>query len=399
MDTINFSNRFMGSLFAIFFGITNLLAQMPPVRAPRAQPELPPEDFTWWYLTLFILVLGLAGAIGWLYKRRSEAEALKEKKIDTHQSDNDSLDANKELEWFKTISKSPAKKSGKFPKGLPQTSKVFSKSAGKVAQVSELELKERRRKLETMAFEKLPLRGIVELEKPPFIDPLPLSDDQGLLCAIEQAQDEYEEDAEVRELALRVLAKFKNRNSIEALSQIAMYDLSANLRSNAVGALADFDHESVFEAILLACADPTREVRAAAARSLFRLSFSRAEAWTRIAECDDEFRVVQAARAAIESELVDRSINRLVDDDHGHAYEAFALVALLVKAGETKEIFEVIENQSDRKIKLAILHCLKVLRDPSTLPDLYTYIERNSLPEDLSNAANEVIRSFELVPA
>ncbi|MEZ5347007.1 MAG: HEAT repeat domain-containing protein [Pyrinomonadaceae bacterium] len=399
MKISTLSKKIMGNLFAVFLGFSNVLAQMPAVRAPRAQPEIPPEDFTWWYITLFILVLALAAAIGWMYKRKSEAAVISEKRTDALDWD-DSLDAKKELEWFKTISKSPSKKkTSKFPKGLPQTSKVLSKQTAKTPQPSDLELKERRRKMEKIAFEKLPIRGIRELENAPFIEPLPMSDDQGLLSAIEQAQDEYEEDPQVRELALRVLAKFKTQNSIEALSQIAMYDLSSNIRSSAVAALADFDHESVFEAILLACADPTREVRAAAARSLFRLSFSRAEAWTRIAECGDEFRVVQAARAAIESELVDRSINRLVDDDHGHAYEAFALVALLVKAGETKEIFEVIENQSDRKVKLAILHCLKVLKDPSTLPDLYTYIERNSLPEDLSNAANDVIRSFDMVPA
>lgn len=68
-------------------------------------------------------------------------------------------------------------------------------------------------------------------------------------------------------------------------------DLSSNLASKAVATLTDFDHESVFEAILLACADPTREVRAAAARGLFRLNFDRADAWKRIIESNDEFRI------------------------------------------------------------------------------------------------------------
>ncbi len=74
-----------------------------------------------------------------------------------------------------------------------------------------------------------------------------------------------------------------------------MYDISSNLRSKAVSVLADFDHESVFETVLLCCADPTREVRAAAARALFNLSFERSDSWARIAQCDDEFRMVQAA--------------------------------------------------------------------------------------------------------
>ena len=198
---------------------------------------------------------------------------------------------------------------------------------------------------------------------------------------------------------MRVLAKFKNKNSAETITQMALYDLSANLRSTAVSALADFDHESVFEGILLACADPTREVRAAAARSLFRLSFDRSEAWTRIAECEDDFRIVQAARAAIESDLVEKSIDRLVHEDEKYAYEAFALVALLIRAGETKEVFDVIQNSRDKSVKLAMLHVLKVVRDERMLPGVYSYIEQNSLPEDLSNAANEVIKSMELVAA
>ncbi|MEO6051318.1 MAG: hypothetical protein ABIP78_08305 [Pyrinomonadaceae bacterium] len=74
------------------------------------------------------------------------------------------------------------------------------------------------------------------------------------------------------------MTAFRTRNSVEALSQIALYDLSSNLRSKAVATLTDFDHESVFEAILLACADPTREVRAASARGVFRLNFDRADA-------------------------------------------------------------------------------------------------------------------------
>ncbi len=219
------------------------------------------------------------------------------------------------------------------------------------------------------------------------------------MSAIEQVHEEYEDDIEVRELALRILAKFRKRNSIEALSQIVLYDVASQLRSKAVTILAEFDHESVFDTVLLACADPTREVRAAAARALFQLTFDRGEAWTRLAWCEDNFKIIQSARAAIESNLVERSIDRLVHKDEKYAYEAFALIALLVKAGETKEIFEVIENHTDRIVKLAILRTLKVLRDETVLPDLYSFVERNSLNEELSFVANEVIKSCELVTA
>ena len=410
MNIKAFNHRFISSISLILAFSVGVLAQMPPVRAPRPAQPLPQEDFTWWYITLFVLVLGLGGAVYWWYKnKQAGAENDEEDLEELEEFEENSFDADKELEWFRKNSKNPEREKRKLKKKAQAIAAAKNAKKAKRAKKAQAEPKkskislheeqEKRQKLEQIKFEKLPIHSIVETDPPVRYEPLPVSDDEGLLSAIEQSHDEYEEDVEVRELALRVLAKFKTGNSIESLSQIALYDLSANLRSSAVSALADFDHESVFETILLACADPTREVRAAAARSLFRLSFDRAEAWTRIAECGDEFRTVRGAKAAIESDLVERSIDRLVHEDRKYAYEAFALVALLVKAGETKEIFEVIESQSNKSVKLAIFHCLKVLKDPETLPDLYTYIERNSLPEDLSNAANEVIRSFDLVPA
>ena len=99
---------------------------------------------------------------------------------------------------------------------------------------------------------------------------------------------------------------------------------------------------------MLACADPTREVRAAAARGLFRLSFDRADAWKRIIDTKDDFRMSHAARAATESGIVAKSFDRLLHDEMKIAYEAFALVGLLIKAGETDQIFEAIRENKGR---------------------------------------------------
>ncbi len=43
------------------------------------------------------------------------------------------------------------------------------------------------------------------------------------------------------------MAVFKAENSVEVLSQVALEDLSSNLRSKVVSILGDFDHESLFE--------------------------------------------------------------------------------------------------------------------------------------------------------
>jgi hypothetical protein len=395
MNKSNLILKFLGIASPLIVFSSNLIAQLPPVRVPQQQQ--PEDDLTWWYIALFFLFLSLAAAIGWMVKSRKGQD----KKIENPEKDewdSNSVDADKELEWFRKHSKSTKnKKNGnsenKMPDGLPQTSKVLNKKpiTGSYDQA--------RKKAEMLQFQRLPIHGFLKIEPARPFSPLAIKNDPALMSAIEQAHDEFEEDEKVRELAVRVLAAFKSRNSIEALADMALYDLSASLRSKAVTVLAEFNHESVFEALLLACADPTREVRAAAAKALFSVDFDRSDAWTRIAETGDQYRMVQAARAAIEGDLVDRSIDRLIHKDQKYAYEAFALLALLIKAGETKEIFEAIENQRDKYVKMAVLHVLKVAGDERNLHALYAYVERNSLPEDLGNFANEVIKSISLVPA
>ncbi|MFV0388242.1 MAG: HEAT repeat domain-containing protein [Pyrinomonadaceae bacterium] len=387
-------NRLLFTLLAVTVQAVQVFSQIPKRAVPGSQPaaEVPQEDNTLYYILILLLVIGLVAAIGWLYKSKKEEKAKEEKRKSDEKAalaETDAVDLHAELEWFKN-----ATRKKKANEGENGTSKSSAKNG-----ISDYEKRERRRVAERREFDSLPISKITDLRDPGEFNQLPLSNDDGLLSAIEQAHDEYEEDEEVRALAVRILARFKNRNAIVALNELALYDVSSHIRSEAVTALADFDHESVFESLLLACADPTREVRASAARALFRLGFNRADSWTRLASCGDEFRIVRAARAAIESELVDRSIDRLVHEDPGYAYEAFALVALLINAGETKEIFDVMHNQRNKMVKLALLHCLKVVKHPDTLQTLYNYVERNSLPEDLSNAVTEVIKSFDTVPA
>ena len=266
-------------------------------------------------------MLALVGAILWMLKKRKEANEYANdnqkyrksgsNKLKSEEKwDDNSVDAEKELEWYRRNKRAVGKmKSHKknFADKLPQTSKVLKRNVSGSSESNTLEFtaEEFRDKLDKLQYSQLPIAGFSKIEPASLYSPLSISNDDALMSAVEQTQDEYEEDEQVRELAVRILARFKTRNSVEALSQVALYDLSSNLRSKAVSILADFDHESVFETILLCCADPTREVRAAAARGLFRLSFDRADAWSRIAETEDEFRMRQAARAATEADLVD----------------------------------------------------------------------------------------------
>jgi hypothetical protein len=321
-------------LCLLLFTTLQISAQPQTTAPPVLQPT---EDYTWWYGSLFVLTVALVGAILWMIKtKKAEKEAStginKKEKImsDDNSWDANSVDADKEMEWYRRHKKTVGKSSKKTQKkdladNLPKTGDIFNRKADSEENNIEFSEKDFMEKLQTLQFNQLPIFKFNKLELARPFSPLTISNDDALMSAIEQTHDEFEEDEEIRDLAVRILTRFKTRNSVEALTQVALYDLSSNLRSKAVAVLADFDHESVFETILLCCADPTREVRAAAARGLFRLSFDRADAWTRIAETGDEFRMRQAALSAKEADLLKRSFDRLVHPDHKIAYEAVAL--------------------------------------------------------------------------
>lgn len=381
-------------------------AQMAPVKVPAAVPPQPVEDNTWWYVTLLLLGVALIGAIMWMLRQKKAAKAAgpKNDKIIAEDSawDSNSVDADKEMEWFrrhkKTVGRSGSRGKKNLAENLPKTGKIFNRVPQADDSMLEFSEQEFKQKLQNLQFSQLPIFKFSKLEAAGPFAPLAISNDDALMSAIEQTHDEYEEDEEVRDLAVRILTRFKTRNSIEALSQVALYDISSNVRSKAVSILADFDHESVFETILLCCADPTREVRAAAARGLFRLSFDRSDAWTRIAETGDEFRMRQAALAAREADLVKRSFDRLVHQDTKIAYEAVTLLALLIKAGETEEIFSAIETHPEDNVKLALVHVIGLAQVDSTIEGLYRLLERE-ISKELKDKIDRTIESFAMIPA
>lgn len=384
--------RYIFSYFWLLISLsTNLLAQQPT----QLPTKLPPAEETgwWWYLTLLFLVAGLAGAIIWKIKNKPQTETSAKNTRGTKKetnSDRMSFDADEEMEWLRKNQNIVDRKRKKKPSlNLPKTNEVLSQSPVESQTLSY--------SLEDLESVPLPVFKFEAIEPYKSFDALPLSNDEALISAIEQTQDEYEEDEEVRDLAVRILAAFKTRNSVESLSQVAIYDLSSNLRSKAVLVLTEFDHESVFETILLACADPTREVRAAAARGLTRLSFDRADAWARIMDIKEEGRMRHAARAAIEGGFVERSYDRLVHRDPKHAYEAFVLLSMIVKSGETEQIFEALKSHQDKRVRSALIHILKVSKDPNVLSFLYTLLEDKKLSVEMRAEIDKTIVEMGLV--
>lgn len=376
----------------------------PIVFAVDASAQAPDsEGFSPGFFFFVLLVAGAAGAaIFFWYKSKTIAATEPEYNynIRYNSSDNGSydmrnIDTEMELEWLRKAKKSTARGAAAGSRDLSGQLTLEPKAADDI----NLDTRVFQEKMRKLQYVQLPINSFSQLAPAKRYTPLNVSDDGSLLNAIEQANEEFEEDEAVRDVALRVLAAFRNRNSAEALSQIALYDLSSNLRSRAVNTLADFDHESVFETILLACADPTREVRAAAARGLFRLGFDRAHAWKRIIEGNDSFLMTQAARAAIESGIVAKSLDRLIHEDVKIAYEAFALVSLLIKSGESAPIFDALLSHKDERVKYALLHVLKVHKDERTLAELTKIRAARSWPQDMAERIRETVKSFETVSA
>jgi hypothetical protein len=305
------------------------------------EPE--PEGFNWTYIVILGLGIALGGAVFWWLSRRKNSDQNLQRPLKSNIKN-------------KVVKPKTPKKTRPKAKPIKPQSDLGKAEIG-VPQKSERD-------------EFLPIFLIKKIEPTRPFTPLTLSNDESLLSAIEQSYEELEEDESVRGLALKILAKFKFRNSVEAISQIALYDISVGLRSRAVSILAEFDHPSVFETILLACADPSREVRAAAANGLFRLSFERTEAWLRLAESSDIGRTRQAARAVIAGDFVQRSIERLIHSERKYVAEAFAIIALLIKAGETDEIFEALNKSEEKNIRKAIRHTITIVNEPNSVQKL-----------------------------
>lgn len=406
MDTILYlRTKFVVSASFVFFFAVETWAQMPSVYVPQQQEDEPQPvaDDTWWYVTLFLLFIGLAGAIYWWHITKKAnvniVKGVNRKQSEQSKSNKnvDSFNIDEELEWFRKNQTTPGGR--KANKTDSSFGRKKANGANRVGANGELVGGKSAEKVKETEFEKLPINSFTEIKTVAEHRLLPNSDDLALLDAIDISQDESEDDEAIREIALRVLETFKTRNAAECLGQMALYDLSSSLRSKAVASLADFNHESVFEDILLACADPTREVRASAARGLFRLSFDRADAWTRIIESKDEYRMRQAAKAALEADLVQRSFDRLIHTDEKIAYEAFVFTALLIKAGETETIFGAIEKHRDNKVKLALLHVINIVKDETTLSNLYTLLEQNTVSPKIKEKVDEIIQSFGMVAA
>ncbi len=198
-------------------------------------------------------------------------------------------------------------------------------------------------------------------------------------------------DVDVRALVVSQLAAHPVQRSVAALNTIALNDPDSGIRSAAVTGLGSIDHESVFAPVLIALADESREVRAAAARTLTGLHFDRADAYVRVMETADPDTLREVARACIKTGIVAQATDRLASEDRHQAYEAFSLFSLLARAHESQPILDAIQNHKDEEVKLCAIRVLNVAGQPYLAPALRAMVSGEGLPESARTAMLEVL--------
>ena len=198
-------------------------------------------------------------------------------------------------------------------------------------------------------------------------------------------------DTAVRATAVRQLALFPVQRSVEALASVAIQDPEPAVRGSAVSCLGAINHESVFAPVLIALADESREVRAAAARSLTGLSFDRADAYVRVIETANQDMLRHVASACIKAGIVSQAIDRLASHDRRQAYEAFSLLSLLAKANETQPILDAIEKHKSNDVRLCAVRVLGLSGQLHVAQAFRQLAGRDDIPEAVRASILDVI--------
>jgi HEAT repeat protein len=198
-------------------------------------------------------------------------------------------------------------------------------------------------------------------------------------------------DVQERAEALKILGQFRVQSSVAAITRLASHDSEPNLRSMALTCLGLIDHESVFPTVLIGMADESREVRAAAARALNRLSFDRADAYVRVIETGDQATVCNVAKACIQAGIVSQNLDRLASSDHRQAYETFSLICLLAKANLNDPILDAIAGHPNVDVRLKAVHLLASTGHPDTFEQLRQLAVRDGVREEVKTALLEAM--------
>jgi HEAT repeat protein len=234
-----------------------------------------------------------------------------------------------------------------------------------------------------------PMADVVQLEPASSIKDLPETTEADVFIAALAALKSSNQ--EERNQAVKALGEFPLQKSVATLTEVAQQDPDPTIRSTALVSLAAIDHESVFPALLIGMADDSREVRAAAARSLSHLSFERSDGYLRIVETADKQTLGAVADACIRAGIVTQNIDRLAGNDRRQTHEALTLVRLLAKAGKTHPLLAAMENHQDTQVRVAAVHLLAATGQDEVAEQLRYLALKENQPEEVQTALREAM--------
>lgn len=162
-------------------------------------------------------------------------------------------------------------------------------------------------------------------------------------------------------------------------------------RAAAVSDLPRVGGEEAFRHISAAFDDRSVEVRSAAARAMFDLQEDRAAAFTRALREATPERRRKIGSAIASSGLANEAIRNLTGESREKTYDAFSLLFLMSKAGETQVLMRSIEEHANLEVRLAVVKLLALSGQPDILPAFRRMAVRGSLPPEVRSAVMEAI--------
>jgi hypothetical protein len=175
------------------------------------------------------------------------------------------------------------------------------------------------------------------------------------------------------------------------LSDGALESDSPAERAAAVSDLPRLGGEEAFRRVSAAFDDQSPEVRSAAARAMFELQEDRAAAFTRALREANPERRRKIGSAIASSGLANEAIRNLTGESRDKTYDAFSLLFLMSKAGETQPLMRAIEEHSNIEVRLAVVKLLALSGQPDILPAFRRMAVRGSLPPEVRSAVMEAI--------
>ena len=149
--------------------------------------------------------------------------------------------------------------------------------------------------------------------------------------------------------------------------------------------------EESFRLITDAFDDPLPDVRSAAACALRDLQPNRAASFTRaLREATPERRRRMGAALA-GSGLAAEAINNLSGEIREKTYDAFSLLFLMAKAGESQPLMSAIEDYNNIEVRLAVIKLLALTGQPEVVPAFRRLAVHGSLPSEVRSAVMEAI--------